>query len=137
MKKISISFILKRITLIALAHQGHAEHERVLRWFASLIGTKSAGFATTPITEIGFVRVSIQVGFESNVADAVETLQGIKESSRVAFEMLADTVGADCLPRFVVGAKQVTDGHLLALAKASGMQLATLDKSIPGAFVVP
>lgn len=122
--------------LIALAHQGHAEHPRMIRWFASLIGTK-ATLASCAITEIGFVRVSIQAGFENNVPEAVETLEGLKASSRIPFVLLADALGAARLPSCALAARQVTDGHLLELAKESSMRLATLDKGIPGAFVIP
>lgn len=122
--------------LIALAHQGHAEHSRVIRWFASLMGT-DARLGTCPITEVGFVRVSIQAGFENNAPDAVETLRVFKASSRVPFDLIPDTLGADRLPAYVIGAKQVTDGHLLDLAAESSMLLATLDKGIPGAFLIP
>ncbi len=48
----------------------------------------------------------------------------------------ADLLGADRLPGYALGAKQVTDGHLLELAKAASMQLATLDKGIPGACLI-
>ena len=122
--------------LVALAHQGHAEHTRVIRWFASLIGTE-VRLGTCAITEIGFVRVSIQAGFENHAADAAETLQGLKESSRIPFDLIPDALGASRLPTYVSGARQVTDGHLLELARESSMELATLDKGIPGAFVVP
>lgn len=131
-----MSWLLDVNALIALAHQGHAEHPRVIQWFASLIGSGSK-LATCAITEIGFVRVSIHVGFESNAPDAVETLQGLKGSSRVPFELLPDSLGADRLPSYVSGYKQVTNGHLLALAWASSMQLAILDKGIPRAFIIP
>ena len=123
-------------TLIALSHQGHADHSRVIQWFASLIGT-DARLGTCPITEVGFVRVSIQAGFENNAPDAVETLRVFKASSRVPFDLIPDTLGADRLPAYVIGAKQVTDGHLLELAAESSMLLATLDKGIPGAFLIP
>jgi predicted nucleic acid-binding protein len=122
--------------LVALAHQGHADHPRVSRWFASLIGSE-ARIATSSITEIGFVRVSIQAGFESNAPDAAETLLGVKGSSRLPFELVSDSLGADRLPIYVMGAKQVTDGHLLELAREHAMQLATLDKTIPGAYHIP
>lgn len=131
-----MSWLLDVNALIALAHQGHADHSRAIRWFASIIGT-DATVATCAITEIGFVRVSIQAGFENSAPDAAETLRGLKESSRVPFVMVPDALGADRLPPFVVGAKQVTDGHLLELANESSFQLATLDKSIPGAFQIP
>ena len=122
--------------LIALAHQGHANHLRVIRWFASLMGS-GAGLATCAITEIGFVRVSIQAGFENNAPGAAETLRGLKNSSPLPFELIPDALGADRLPSYVSGAKQVTDGHLLELAKESSMQLATLDKGIQGACLIP
>ena len=99
--------------LVALAHQGHADHSRLIRWFASLIGT------------------------DARFAGAVETLRGLKDSSRIPFALVADPLGADHLPPYVIGARQVTDGHLLALANEWSMQLATLDKGIPGAFLIP
>jgi len=34
-------------------------------------------------------------------------------------------------------ASRTTDAHLLELAKAHGARLATLDRRIPGAFLVP
>lgn len=122
--------------LIALAHQGHADHSRVIRWFASLLGSE-ARLGTCAITEVGFVRVSIQAGFENNAPDASETLRGLKNSSRIPFDLISDSLGADHLPPYALGAKQVTDGHLLALAKEFSMQLATMDKSIPGAYLIP
>lgn len=131
-----MSFLLDVNVLVALAHQGHAEHSRVSRWFASL--TKPGiRLATCAITEIGFVRVSVQAGFENDVPGAVETLEGLKRSSRIPFILISDALGAHRLPAYVSGAKQVTDGHLLELAKEASMRLATLDKAIPGAFVLP
>lgn len=131
-----MKFLLDVNTLIALAHQGHAEHSRVIDWYASLIGTK-ARFSTCAITEIGFVRVSIQAGFENNAPEAAETLRGLKESSRIPFNLISDSLGADRLPSYVLGAKQVTDGHLLELAKEASLKLATLDKGVIGAFLIP
>jgi toxin-antitoxin system PIN domain toxin len=130
-----MNYLIDVNVLVALAHQGHADHQRVIRWFVSLINS-GARLATCSITEVGFVRVSIQIGFENTAADAAETLRGLKESSRVPFELIPDHLGADRLPTFVISAKQVTDGHLLELAKEHSMQLATLDKSIPGAFLI-
>ena len=131
-----MNWLLDVNALVALAHQGHADHQRLMRWFASLIGS-GGKLATCSITEIGFVRVSIQAGFEVDAAGAVETLQGVKESSRVPFELLADSLGASRLPPWVAGARQLTDGHLQALAEEHAMQLATLDKGIPKAFLSP
>jgi len=123
-------------TLVALAHQGHSEHPRVIRWFASLIGSP-VELATCAITELGFVRVSIQAGFEKDAPSAVDTLMGLKDSSKIPFKLLSDSLGADRLPSYVSGPKQITDGHLMELATGSSMRLATLDKGIPGAFLIP
>lgn len=84
-----MSWLLDVNTLVALAHQGQAGHQRVIRWFATLIGS-TARLGTCSITEIGFVSVSIQTGFESTAPDAVETLRGLKESSSVPFDLLPD-----------------------------------------------
>ncbi len=131
-----MKWLLDVNALIALAHQGHADHPRVIRWFASLMGSK-AELATCAITELGFVRVSIQAGFENNAPDAAETLRGLKTSSSIPFELIPDVLGAERLPPHVSGAKHVTDGHLLELAKDFSMRLATLDKGIPGADLIP
>ncbi|HEV2730208.1 MAG TPA: hypothetical protein VGV15_09255, partial [Terriglobales bacterium] len=53
------------------------------------------------------------------------------------FEFIADNLGASDLPGWVKLAKQITDGHLVELAKANGAILATLDERIPGAFAIP
>ena len=89
--------------LFALAQQGHAEHSRMIRWFASLIGS-GAELATCAITEIGFVRISIQDGFENNAADAAETLFGLKQSSRLPFHLISDALEADRLPSYASAA---------------------------------
>lgn len=131
-----MSWLLDVNALVALAHQGHAEHPRLIRWFASLIGS-DAKLGTCSITEIGFVRVSIQAGFERDAAGAVETLEGLKQSSRIPFVLLPDALGASHLPDWVSGPKQVADGHLLGLAQDHDMRLATLDKGIPQADWIP
>ncbi len=131
-----MSWLLDVNALVALAHQGHADHARLIRWFASLIGSE-ARLWTCALTEIGFVRVSIQAGFENDAPDAAETLRGLKASSPIPFGLVPDSLGADRLPAYVSAAKHVTDGHLLELAKEASMQLATLDKGIPGAYLIP
>lgn len=52
------------------------------------------------------------------------------------FIRLTDDLGADSLPAYVKKAAEVTDGHLLALAKRHGAKLATLDTGIPGAELI-
>ncbi len=93
-------------------------------------------FYTCSITELGFLRVSVQAGLEPTVATAQLTLNNLKKSSAVTFAILTDALGADSLPKYAKSPAQLTDGHLLELAKASGARLVTLDRGIPGALLV-
>ena len=86
--------------LLALAHQAHADHEKVSAWFQSVSPVATA-FLTCSITELGFVRVSIQAGLEADLASAKHTLLGMKASSRVPFHILADSLGCEALPKYV------------------------------------
>ena len=83
------------------------------------------------------MRVSVQAGYEEDVPAAVETLLGLKDRSPIPFRLIPDPLGANRLPTYVTGPKQITDGHLMELATESSMRLATLDKGIPGAFLIP
>lgn len=130
-----MNWLLDVNVLVALAYQDHADHARVTRWFSSHIDLDKR-LATCALTELGFVRVSVQAGFEEDIPSAVETLEGLKKSSKVPFTLIPDALGASQLPPYVRGAKQVTDGHLIELAKESSLKLATLDKGIPGAFLI-
>lgn len=121
--------------LVALAHQGHAEHDRVSAWYARL-PKKGAVLATCSLSELGFVRVSVQAGLEASIPEAVDTLTGLVASSRILFRRLADDLGAADLPPYVKGPRQVADSHLLVLARKHGAQLATLDRGIPGACII-
>ena len=95
-----------------------------------------SGIGRPAFIEIGFVRVSIQAGFEGNADGAVETLRALKDRSRLPFDLLMDPLGADRLPSWVRGAKQATDGHLLELTREHATQFATLDKGIPKCFLI-
>ena len=121
---------------LALAYQDHTDHDRVSRWYAAL-PREGVTLATSSICELGFVRVSVQVGLEASVPAAADTLNGLFASSPIPFMRLSDDLGASDLPAYVKGPKQVTDGHLLGLARKHGGQLASLDRGIPGAFPIP
>ncbi len=94
--------------------------------------------ATCAITELGFVRVLAQAplyGF--TVAQARDLLVRLKKADVVKFTFIVDHHDLTHLPSWVKTPKQLTDGHLLALAKANGAALATLDRGIPGAVLIP
>jgi len=121
--------------LLALAHQNHADHSKAGLWLQSVVPV-AREFMTCSMTELGFVRVSIQAGLEPDIASAQQTLEALKQSSHIPFVLVPDALGAARLPRYVKASAQLTDGHLLELAKQIGARLATLDKGIPGALVV-
>jgi toxin-antitoxin system PIN domain toxin len=115
--------------LVALAWDSHVQHAAMREWFAANV---SSGWATCPITESGFVRVSsnpkalpsaIGVSAARGVLTALRGLDGHR--------FLGDDVSivAPDVPE-VAGYRQVTDAHLLTLARRSGMRLVTFDAGI-------
>jgi toxin-antitoxin system PIN domain toxin len=122
--------------LIALAHASHAHHARAAAWYRAVPGPDMT-FCTCSITELGFVRVSVQAGLQLDVAAARKALAALKSSSAVPFELLGDSIGVDRLPAFAKTPRKLSDGHLLELAREHHAQLATLDTGIPGAVLVP
>ena len=122
--------------LIALAHQAHVHHTRLSRWYLSVKPTTTA-LCTCAITELGFVRVAVQIGLQSNVPTARKALARLKRSGQIPFELLDDALGVEHLPTFANTPKKITDGHLLQLAESHGAHLATLDSGIPKATLIP
>lgn len=116
--------------LIALALAVHPDHTKAETWAAS----HTASLATSSITEIGFVRVSVNAKLCADVAEAKQVLATMISAPR--FVRLADDLGAASLPAYVKKAADVTDGHLLALAMHHGAKLSTFDTGIPGADLI-
>lgn len=124
--------------LVALGIAEHEFHERVANWIRDLGAAEPLKLATCSITEIGFVRIVAQTPqYAFNVAEARILLLQLKARHGEVFTFIADDHDATQLPRWVKGPKQVTDGHLVQLAKANEAVLATLDRGIPGAFLIP
>lgn len=123
--------------LVALAWPNHVHHEPAHLWFSE---HQAEGWATCPLTESGFVRVSSNPRLTPEARrprEAVELLRrmvalphhvfwadgtSLASSSHVAAERLT-------------GYRQVTDAHLLAVALAHGGKVATFDRGF--ASVVP
>ncbi len=127
-------YLLDVNALVALGLQKHEFHERVVRWTQ----TGFTELATCSISELGFVRIIAQTpqyGF--SVSSARELLLRLKAATLVKFSFLNDDQDISQLPIWVKTARQVTDGHLLRLAKSNDAILATLDRGIPGALLIP
>ena len=130
-----MKYLLDVSALLSLGVLDHEFHDRTARFLARKGITE---LATCAITELGFVRVLAQApqyGF--TVAQARDLLVRLKKADVVKFTFIVDHHDLTHLPSWVKTAKQLTEGHLLALAKANGAALATLDRGIPGAFLIP
>ncbi len=115
--------------LVALAWDSHIHHVRMREWFAA---NAAQGWATCPITESGFVRVSTNpkvLPHPIGVADARRVLAALRTVEGHRF--LVDDVSLvdDDVPT-IVGHRQVTDAHLLTLARRRGVRLVTFDAAI-------
>jgi predicted nucleic acid-binding protein len=130
-----VTYLLDVNALLALGYVDHVHHGRVISWLASL--RTDDALATCSITELGFVRVAPQARLCPDVATARDLLSQIRASLRPPFLRLADDLGADSLPGWADAPGFVTDGHLTALAARRNSTLATLDESIPDAFLIP
>ncbi len=120
--------------LLALGWAHHTDHKKARAWLNGL--TRVDRLATCAVTELGFVRISLQPVFGSaDIATAKKMLAHLR-TVRPGHAFLADALGVDALPSWVKTAKQTTDGHLAALAAAHGATLATLDSGIPGAALL-
>ena len=130
-----MKYLLDVNALVALGFQQHEFHRRVTEW---LRRNSPIHLATCSITELGFIRILAQAQeYGLAVAEARVLLLRLKALHEPRFTVLQDGNDASRLPAWVKTAKQITDGHLAELAKANGAVLATLDKKIPGAFLIP
>jgi len=115
--------------LVALFMQSHEHHDAAHAWLVS-----AQRFATTPLTESGFVRVMMAgtpVTDPITCAEAISSLRELRELPSAVF--LPDStswVDRRMVTTHVIGHKQVPDTHLLNLAIAHGGRLVTFDKRI-------
>lgn len=118
--------------LVALAWPNHVHHGAASAWFT---GARALGWATCPLTESGFVRVSSNPAALPTAvtpAQAVEMIHGYRSLDGhqlwVDDTSLADAHSIDI--HQVATYRQVTHAHLLALAIRHDGRLVTLDRRI-------
>ena len=126
------AFLLDVNVLLALAWPIHLHHGTAHRWFAQ---HQDSGWATCPITQLGFVRLSMQpalVKVPLHFVDAMEALSQIVASPQHRFWPM-ETGLSSIQPEIrlrIVGHHQLTDAALLDLAIRHAGRLATLDRKV-------
>lgn len=114
--------------LVALAWDTHVHHEAIAAWFDERTGP----WATCPVSEAGFVRISSNpkvIAGALSVAESRAVLRDLRAVGEHRF--LVDDVSmtdADTPP--IIGHRQVTDALLLTVARRAGVALVTFDAAI-------
>jgi len=118
--------------LVALAWPNHIHHAPALRWFRE---NRGDGWATCPLTQSGFVRVSSNhsaLPDAKSPHEAVLLLRRIVDLPGQVFwnDDVALANAEEFEPSKLQGHRQVTDAHLVALAIRRNGCLATFDGGI-------
>lgn len=119
-----MNYLLDVNALVAWHHPNAQDHAAFHVWHRANSG---AGLWSCAITELGFLRVSMQA-FRYDARQAAAALAQLKRSLRYAAELPPPQ-----LPAWAKTAASTTDAYLQQIATHHGAQLATFDASIPGA----
>lgn len=125
-----MTFLLDLNLLLALAWPSHIHHEPAHAWFER---EGSPDWATCPLTQLGFVRLSSNSAFTSDAVSPTAALSLLRDITAVnGHRFWPDDI--DCVSAAfstglqLTGHRQVTDAYLLSLARARSGCLATLDR---------
>ena len=108
--------------LLAYGWQQHPFHASCSAWFDGL-----SEFALCPITELGFLRVSMSPAFRATYEGASQILDTLKARPGATHIPCNAAVGQ--MPR-VSSYKDTTDAYLVHLAKHHAYRFATLDEGV-------
>lgn len=123
--------------MIAAAWPAHIAHLRTVRWFTNRQSAGLLEIATCPLTELGFLRLSLVLkGYAPDLTQAQEALRLLTAGPQRRHHFWPDALPARHLPAWVNGPQQITDGYLVALAAKKSGRLVTLDTSIPSSPTV-
>lgn len=120
--------------LLALVQVDHVGHALASAWFDGV-----DAFVTTPLTEMGLVRLTLNprvMGQRVAQSIALASLRSLRDHPRARF--LADdaSLGTSSLDlRGLQGHRQVTDFHLVDLVARHDLTLVTFDRSLPSALL--
>ncbi len=122
--------------LVALLWPSHVHHDKAHEWFAE---HAAEGWATCPLTQLGFVRLSSNPGIIPEAVSAQQAAKLLRHNTGHQHHVFwpDDIPLAD--PQIpvsqIMGHQQLTDAYLLGLAIQNGGKLVTLDASI--SFLLP
>jgi len=118
--------------LVALAWPNHVHHRQALAWF---LENQALGWATCPLTQSGFVRISSNPTALPDAKSPQEALLLLRRIVALPHHRfweddvsLATSNLVDA--KRLTGYRQVTDLHLVTLALQKGGRLATIDGKI-------
>ena len=118
--------------LVALAWPNHIHHARAIDWFRRI---RDDGWATCPVTETGFVRVSTNLRIFPDARTPREAIALLAEIRKLpGHDFWADDVspadpGAVAFTR-AFGHRQITGAHLITLAIRNNGCLSTFDTGL-------
>lgn len=117
----AVTWLLDVNLILASRRTTHAEHSAVTTWLASV-----PEFHTCPITELGFVRISLTAAYQATWDEVQQSLKALH--SKASYRFLLDDVDGTASPE--TPAKDTTDAHLISLASKHALKLATLDAAL-------
>ncbi|MBI5752363.1 MAG: VapC toxin family PIN domain ribonuclease [Hydrogenophilales bacterium] len=118
--------------LIALLDGSHLHHGLVTDWLASHI---DEGWASSPITQNGCIRILSQPGYPNPVPAAQVAERLTEATQHPSHAFWADSISllhpGILIWNRILSSRHVTDAYLLALAVQQGGRFVTLDRGIP------
>jgi len=124
--------------LLAIAWPQHIHHSTVTHWLRSQTARGKLSIATCPLTQLGFLRISMNIkGYAADFASARLLLSKLVTHRDFIHSFWVDDFSllSGTLKR-PLGPHQLTDAYLAALAESRNLgRLTTLDTGIKGPSV--
>jgi toxin-antitoxin system PIN domain toxin len=121
--------------LISLMDSAHVHHQAAVGWFRGTAAT--SGWATCPITEMGFVRILSGFSYPNlrlTPSRAGELLRKFQAGFPRGYEFWPNSVSLTDASTLdltaIIGSRQVTDACLAAIAFRNGGVLSTFDGGV-------
>ncbi len=118
--------------LIALLDGSHIHNRLVTDWLQRNI---DAGWASSPITQNGCIRILSQPSYPNQVPAAQVAERLTEATQHPSHKFWADSISllqpGSLIWDKVLSSRHVTDAYLLALAVQQGGRFVTLDRGVP------